>query len=202
MNQSFRIVTLALLFTTLWGCGFKPVYQTKSIAELGSVTVERIPNRKGQILRNNLQQALALAPRQQPLYSLKVGLSEARRSGGIRLTGDLATRGTLTMTAAFNLLEIKSGTVLYGGRYQTFGSYDIVGNAYENAAARDHTRKILIDDISRNIVTRIGLFLKDPSFGEDKATAVDTDDNTETNNLEDYSNPGYDPTYESDIPTQ
>ncbi len=155
--------TLALVATlaSLVGCGFKPVFGGgEHPQKLGEVRVAKINGRTGQVLRNNLQTALAIAERREAKYLLTVSISEAGRSAGIRLQGDLATRGTLTITANFSLKEIGDRRVVYQGKYRTYGSYNISGNAFSNRAAKNHTRGALIDDVSRSIIERVAVFLK------------------------------------------
>lgn len=152
------MAVLAAVLLLLGGCGFKPIYQQTDA--LGNVRVAKIGERRGQLLRNNLEMALSVSKRRQPLYMLSVSLSEHSQQVGIRLSGDLATRGNLIMTASFSLKEIADGKSIYSGSYKTIGSYDIVGDSLANRAAREHTRLVLVNDVSRNILNRIALFLQ------------------------------------------
>ena len=153
-----KAIGAAVILVLLVGCGFKPVYQETE--GLGGVRVAKIANRSGQILRNNLDMALSVSRRTKPEYLLKVSLAESVRSAGIRLEGDLATRGTYSITARFTLRRMEGSGVIYAGEYKTAGSYDIVGDAFANKAARDHTRLLLVDDVSRNVVHRVAVFLQ------------------------------------------
>jgi len=161
-------LTLALFAAS--GCGFRPLYGERSAAsvtapELAAIQIDTIPNREGQLVRNNLldkMQPRGLAAK--PLYRLSVGISIARENFGIR-TDETATRGSLTMSAGYRLTEIASGELLMSGNSRAVSSYNILDSDFATVISENDAIRRTAVDLSEEIKTRVAIFLSTRKAG-------------------------------------
>jgi len=148
----------------LAGCGFRPLYGERSAtsvsaAELAAIQIETIPNRDGQMLRNNLLDKLQpRGPAPKSLYRLAVGLQTTKEGYGIR-EDDTATRASLTMVANYNLLDLSNGQVLLNASSRSTSSYNILDNEFATVISEDDAVRRTVQDLSEEIRTRLAVFL-------------------------------------------
>lgn len=168
MSWSRHILAAFLLALGLSGCGFHPMYgrlsagQGATSAEMQSIRVLAIEDRKGQILRNALVERLT--PRGEPAtprYTLKVALTESL--GGLGQRKDAtATLGEMLLSASFVLsprgAEEGSGHMVTGA-VSTVVSVNYLGPRYGSVAVeRDAEERALVDlaeAIRNNIAARL-----------------------------------------------
>jgi LPS-assembly lipoprotein len=171
MSARYRQLAAALgLAALLSGCGgWEPLYadrETKpATAALQAVKVNPIPERVGQQLETGLRRAFnpTGAPVKQR-YALTVTLQEALYSTGIQSQG-LGTRGEVHITANYTLNDITTNKVLQTGFVHSSDAFDIQANGYSTVVAQEDAARRDIDEIRREIITRLTLYMegKDPA---------------------------------------
>ena len=147
---------------SLYGCGFTPIHgETSSASEkaLNGFEVELIPNRIGQLLRNELLQRFR--PRGIPggdRFSLSVKVDEYIRKLGIRID-ETATRANLTLRAAYAVSGRADGAVLIRGTARSVNSYNILGSHFATLIARKNARERAVREIADDIRGQISIWL-------------------------------------------
>ena len=163
-RRSLLAVALAAAALGLSGCGWRPLYADRETgpgdAELRAIKVDPIPERIGQRLALALRESLnpdgVSAPQR---YRLSILLTTARSDLGIQQTG-LGSRGKLDATVTFWLRDIKTGTALLANSVHTSESFDILANNYASVVAEEDARIRAVEELRRDIVTRLTLFLQ------------------------------------------
>jgi len=153
-------VTMLLVLLTIQGCGYEPLYGTRSPsssrAYLSSLDIAPVKDRLAQEVRNQLLDGLtpAGAP-DNPRYRLSLGVEQRTSAVQIQID-DTTTRFNLIVTASFTLTEIASGKVLYSDSAKAEGSFNVVDSEFatviaEKDAGREATRE-LSDEIQTLIL--------------------------------------------------
>ena len=78
---------------------------------------------------------------------------------GIQSTG-LGSRGKFDASANFTLIDIKTGTPLIATASHVSESFDILANEYASVVAEDDARTRAVEELRRDMVTRLTLFLQ------------------------------------------
>ena len=159
------LLALALVqVLALSGCGWTPLYadheSEPADAELRAIKVDPIPERIGQRLAWALRESFnptGIATPQR--YRLRTLLTTARADLGIQSTG-LGSRGKFDATATFTLLDIKTGAALIAATSHVSESFDIVANEYASVVAEDDARTRSVEELRRDMVARLTLFLQ------------------------------------------
>ena len=149
---------------TLGGCGWTPLYADRETGpadeELRAIKVSPIGERIGQrlelALRNSLNPEGIAAPQR---YVLRTTLKTVRSDLGVQTTG-IGTRGKLDVNASFTLSDSKSGAQLFANSSHVAESFDIVANEYSAIVAEDDARTRAVEELRRDILTRLTLFLQ------------------------------------------
>ena len=148
----------------LSSCGWTPLYANRETgpadAELRAIKVSPIPERIGQRLAMALRESLNLdgAPSPQR-YRLDTLLTTTRVDLGIQQTG-LGSRGKIDATVTFWLRDIKTGADLLATSVHTAESFDIVANEYASVVAEEDARVRVVEELRRDIVSRLTLFFQ------------------------------------------
>jgi LPS-assembly lipoprotein len=148
---------------TMAACGFKPLYETSSSGEsasldMASIRVDRIPDRIGQILRNELTDRLTAGVGPQTVrYVLEVDLKESSAPTQIQ-TSDTITRYNLRLSASFRLIEIETGQWVYQNSARGVGSYDVVTSEYSTLVAEQETARAAARELSKTIASLLALY--------------------------------------------
>src|SRR5260221_8846392 len=157
-------MVLGLGLSVLAGCGWAPLYADRETGpadeEVRAIRVAPISERIGQKLALALRQSLN--PTGDPMpqrYLLRTTLSTSRQDLGIQTQG-LGTRGKLDAFANFSLNDSTTGAQLLIGASHAAESFDILANEYSNVVAEDDARTRAVEDMRRDIVTRLTLFLQ------------------------------------------
>jgi len=157
-----------VLIFSLFGlnaCGFSPLYAQNSTqpymqSALASISVSYIPDRVGQIMRNELQQRLSpKSSNVAPVYTLSVSLTESMTSLAIDQT-QFATRSNLHLISAYQLTRISDHASIISGTLETVASYNILSSDFANLAAQANARKLAIIDLARSLRSRIAVHFK------------------------------------------
>ena len=145
------------------GCGFKPLYGTTDTGEsasleMASVKVVPIPDRIGQVLRNELTDRLTAGVGPQPTrYELAVFLEEKSSPVQIQTT-DTITRYNLRLIAQFSLVDLASGDIVYQNHARGVGSYDVVTSEFSTLVAEQETAKAAARELSKTISSLLALY--------------------------------------------
>jgi LPS-assembly lipoprotein len=157
-----RAALLGLL--GLAGCGFQPLYGDRahgglgSVEELSQIGVDHVPDRIGQILRNDLVDRLTpTGEPDRPRWRLAVKLAIAKQ--GLAITKDESiTRFNLNIIANFMLYEVASRHEVTRGVSRTFASYNVVTSQFATLIAEKDAETRAAREISDDIRTRLAVF--------------------------------------------
>ena len=162
-----RRLLLALplsIVVALSGCGWTPLYADRESGpadeNLRAIKVDPIPERIGQKLAWALRESFNPTGVSTPQrYRLRTLLTTARADLGIQSTG-LGSRGKFDATATFTLIDIKTGAALMATTSHVSESFDILANEYASVVAEDDARTRSVEELRRDMVTRLTLFLQ------------------------------------------
>ena len=156
---------LALLLPLLAaGCGWHPLYAAPQTgpadAELRAIRVDPISERTGQRLELALRRAFNPTGIESPTrYELKTTLAVARADLGVQAQG-LATRSKIDGYATFVLSDLRTGKQLLKDSTHTFDTFDVEPNGYATVVNDNDARARVAEELSREIVTRLILFMQ------------------------------------------
>jgi LPS-assembly lipoprotein len=155
---------VAVSLAPLTGCGWTPLYADRAAgpadAELAAIKVAPIPERIGQLLALGLRQWLNPTGAPVPSrYLLRTLLQTTRLDLGILPLG-LGTRARFDVVATFTLTDIATGAALFTASSHASESFDILANYYANVVAEEDARERAIEEIRRDIVTQLTVFLQ------------------------------------------
>jgi LPS-assembly lipoprotein len=126
-------------------------------SELEAIDVAGLDGRLGQLVRNALLDELnptgAAVP---PRYILEVDLQRSAQSLGIQLD-DVITRFNLKLTARFQLLDSRSGELLYESQVQRIASYNVSLQPFATLAAEVDAERRLAREVGDNIGTLLAV---------------------------------------------
>lgn len=162
-----RRTLLAWLFAAplgLSGCGWTPLYADPetgpSDEELRAIQVAPIAERIGQrlelALRDSLNPHGIPTPKR---YTLRVVLQTVRQDLGVLVQG-LGTRGRFDVNANIALNDAATGRQLLSMTSHVTESFDIVANEYSALVAEDDARVRAVEELRRDILTRLTLFMQ------------------------------------------
>jgi LPS-assembly lipoprotein len=168
MKQPLRLFLLLPAFLFLTACGFHPIYGSHEeeesspvAAALNTVSIGNIPDRNGQMLRNDLiDRMYGKAGRPaKPDYDLSVQLSATEEDTGI-LQNATSTRSLLNLYGKYSLRDAHGKELLHGSAHSTT-SFNKLDNEYGTLAAREDAYQRTTHEVSEQIVNRLSLW-----FGE------------------------------------
>lgn len=167
-----------LLMLSLASCGFKPMYGANSVNGSGlaqvmaNIDIDQIRNAQGrqerlsQLLRNNLLERISplSSDGSQTLYLLKANYDVQEAGYGIR-EDESVTLQNLKLTVAFRLIDVNSDDAIMDGTARAIVTYDLVQSDFSNMTARNTSLERLSEEVSNQIITRIGTFLSENPQG-------------------------------------
>ena len=167
MKTLLSLALLLLIPSLLAGCGFRPIYGSQaangesSVAmELNNIAIDNIPDRDGQMLRNDLIDHLYGKSRpSKPAYTLKIIIRSAEEDLGI-LANATATRSLIDMYGDYSLLDAK-GKVLLKGTAHSVASFDKLDQIFATVAARQDAHQRTLNEMSEQIVNRLSLYFSE-----------------------------------------
>ena len=159
-----RIACLFFSLLALAGCGFQPVYGSRDAADssavgldLNNIVIENIPDRNGQILRNDLIDRMYGKNRpESPLYHLKVSIHSSQESLGV-LSNATSTRALLNMYSDYTLTDARGQEILEGKAYSV-ASFDTFDAVYSSVVAQQDAYQRTLHEIGEQIVNRLSLY--------------------------------------------
>ena len=143
----------------LAGCGFHPLYGSRTAPQLASVFVEPIGERDGYEMRNQLIDLFNSDGQEAgKRYRLKVTLNEA--SQGIALQNDATiTRYNQTLAAKYVLTDA-AGNVLTQGEQSELTAYNVVNSPYSTLSAQLDASKRAAQDLSERIRLQLAVWFR------------------------------------------
>ena len=156
------ILTLALWSVLLSGCGFHPMLAVQTgpssvEGDLAKIKVGYIENRSGQVLRNDLIDALS--PRgepDQPEYALTVRIEEPQQNLAFQRNNSV-TNVSYSIFARWALSD-KNGTVIYSSSSSSSQQYPMSNSQYATGASALNARDRIAQDISQDIRNKLAQF--------------------------------------------
>lgn len=160
-----RRAALALfLVLPLAACGFEPLYGNRQQAgdavfnDFHQIKVATIPERSGQMLRNELLDRLNYRGEPaQPRYELKVSLKEERRDVLVR-SDEVATAADLTLTASYELVDRANSAVLAKGSPRSINRYNVLASPYATLSSAEDARRRAAKQLADDIRARLGVY--------------------------------------------
>lgn len=158
------MATLALLFVA--GCGFTPMYAKSGTASkvaadafLSTISIDYIPDRAGQYLRNQLIDRFhSQIDRDQPDYILNMSpIVENRTDLDITKSAD-ATRARLDISTTMTLIDAKTGTPVLNRTLTSATSFNILSSQFTTRVSEDNARLNALDDIARQAEQQVMLY--------------------------------------------
>lgn len=147
-------------------CGFTPVYGTQSEkagvqAHLSDIKISNIPNREGQYLRNLLvDNFYRYGYPANPRFLLNIDpINESSADLDITKTAD-STRAQLSLSTQIRLFEQGSDKELINRSLRAVTSYNILASEFATRVAEQNAREAALNDLARQIETRIALYFK------------------------------------------
>lgn len=168
-----RFFLLFLIMASLTACGFEPMYGTHAgggqetlqglPANLGQIDIAVIPNREGQILRNDLiDRFYKTGYPTNPAYRLVVSpLVEKLTELDITKSSE-ATRAQLRLKSHMVLTD-PQGKVLFTRDLQTVTSYNVLNSEFATRVTEDNARQNAIHELARQIELNLSLYFHGPS---------------------------------------
>ena len=163
-SRSLLLLSVILLLS---GCGFRPIYGSHGAEsgspvaqELNNVAIDNIPDRNGQILRNDLIDRMYGKNRpHKPLYTLRMSIQSSEEDSGI-LSNATATRSLLNVYSNYSLVDTKGKEILKGSAHSVAG-FDKLDQIYGTVAARQDAYERTLHEISEQIVNRLSLYFSE-----------------------------------------
>lgn len=169
-TSALRVLATAALLAPA-GCGFHPMYgdrgtDTSPVAtDLSAISVDRIPDRAGQLLRNQLVRLLnpdsAPADRR---YTLAVELKEILDTFAVERSG-FATRANIELTATYRLIDDATGNPVFAATSRAVSGFNLIDNDFSTVTSTGNARERVVDQIAYEMRNRLaGYFSRSPSL--------------------------------------
>jgi LPS-assembly lipoprotein len=125
--------------------------------DLNNIAIDNIPDRNGQILRNNLIDRMYGRNRpEQPRYHLSVKIHNSEEDLGI-LANATSTRALLNMYGDYALTD-EHGATLVSGNAHSVATFNKLDQMYGTLAARQDALQRTLHEVSEQIVGRLSLY--------------------------------------------
>ncbi len=163
MRVALKLAAAAALLS-LAACGFAPLYATGGTAALSRIDVQTQNTRAGQLLRENLKDALAITPDSKPLYRLNTVILEQRYPRGIRVD-DTAFRYEEQFRVTFTLVDLATNRVVFQPpAVEVLATYDVADQPFAGIVAQQdgqaraafQAAQLIRTDLARFFATREG----------------------------------------------
>lgn len=155
-----KLIRLGVILTTtlfLTACGFKPMHAPTAFGGTGvsmhNITVQMQANEKIDFL---LAQALRdrMGDNRATPYILKITPEKKRRSLGIG-ADDVASRYDMVLTTEFELVETKTGDVVYRGDVQAVSTFGAPRDPYGTVAAQANAESQVASEAADRIIAKL-----------------------------------------------
>ena len=150
----------------LSGCGFQPLYGSRSaggaatLPEMAQIYIAPIPDRSGQLLRNELRDRLTpTGLPDKPRWRLDVSLKETKTDLVI-LRDATATFAKYVGVAQWVLIDTASDAPAARGQVTRRASYSISSSEFASLQAEEDARRRVVTEIAEDIRLRLGLYFR------------------------------------------
>ena len=163
-----RPALLALALLGLGGCGFQPLYGSRSAiagaeGQLAGIEIANIPERRGQQLRNLLIDRFYVSSRPgSPQYRLDSSVSASEQKLALRKDAS-AERAQLLVQAPYRLIDLRTGKVAFQSQARSMISYNVLEQQYGALATLDYAYDRALLEISEEITRRVAMHLGRPA---------------------------------------
>lgn len=161
-----RRALLALPLLGLAACGFEPLYARRgagsaaAMPEMAQIAIPPIPDRAGQMLRNELRDRLTPTGLPgTPRWRLDVSLNETTTDLVI-LRDATATFAKYVGDARWVLVDLSNNAPATRGRIRRIASYSISSSEFASLQAEQDARQRVVTAIAEDIRLRLGLYFK------------------------------------------
>lgn len=163
LRRAARVIVVLGLPLVTYGCGFEPMLAVRdngtSVAQdFAKVRVGYIENRSGQVLRNDLLEALN--PRgesTQPQYTLVIRIEEPQQNLAFQRNNSVSFVN-YTVIAYWTLVDNNSGANVYSASSASSLPYAISNSQYATAVSAQDARDRVVLDISQDIRNQLAKF--------------------------------------------
>jgi LPS-assembly lipoprotein len=139
-SNAGKALALAALLPTLAACGFTPMYAQPGVTSgMRGIALQTPDTRTGFLLRQELEDRLAIDREAPAQYRLAVQLVERRRPRGLN-PDDTANRYELQLTATYVLTEISTGKVLLQRTMPVNVTADATAEPYASVVAQQDSQ--------------------------------------------------------------
>jgi len=165
MIRSLRMPALIGVALLLTGCGFRPLYSenasnAQTTASLEAIRVTGAITKTDAVFRNFLLDRIAPGgAADQYKYELGFRLEERQVGGGVRIDASV-TRFNLQLNANYQLKDMKTRDVIYGGNSRSVVAYDVLNSQFATVIERENARERAAREIANEIVLRLSLFFE------------------------------------------
>ena len=126
---------------------------------LSGIQVAAIEGRAGWLVRNALNDKLAVGADSTPRYRLDVRLDDQLESFGL-LRDDTVARERRTLRARYQLVDLSSGDVVLDATAGSDTGIDVISSDYATVAAEQTALENLAKEVADRIVTTVALQLR------------------------------------------
>ena len=156
MSKRTVLAGLALLLTPgLDACGFTPLYGDPGVVHgLSHIQIETPQTRTGYLMREDLQDDLALKPDEKPEYKLVVQLNEIRLPRGLRPDAT-ADRYETRLRLTYTLTRISTGEVVLRRSSSVSVTTDATAQPYAGIAGQQDAQERAAWEASQFMKTQI-----------------------------------------------
>lgn len=149
---------IALLFLPLAACGFTPLYATPGVAPgLSSIDVITPKGRVGELLREELDDALARKVGTPPAYRLELAYTTSRMGRGLREDA-VVSRYEYGLGVDYKLVDA-SGAAVKSGHVDSEVTYDSEDQPYAGIAAQQDAEARAAADAAHRIQLELASWL-------------------------------------------
>lgn len=165
MRKTIPIYALIIAAFIVAGCGFEPLHgQSTRTADqnlYNQIFIDNIPEREGQILRNELIDRFYTKGRPaDPAYILKIdAIEETQTNLDVTATAD-TTRNQLRLDTKMRLEDRATGALLLERDLISITSYNVLQSQFTTRVSEDNARENVLKDLARQIDIQTGLYFK------------------------------------------
>jgi len=160
-KRSKKLLSVCFV-ATLAGCGFRPLYGDNSdvSAQLAGIDVGIIPDRTGQLLREELQRRMLGADAGPIQYDLSVSVTLHTDIAGIIATNSVASRQRMSATGAWQLRNVGDQKIVAAGTANAADAENILNQQYfaadmETDAVNQRLMELLADQITAEVAAKL-----------------------------------------------
>ena len=159
MIGRIRMLAIAALTLAVSACGFTPMYANPQLgANMRAIAITTPQTRTGYLLREQLNDQLAVDRMATPRYRLAIAIVERRRPRGLN-PDDTPTRYELHLDVSYTLVDAENGKTLLKETRPVFVSADAVVDPYASIAAQEDSEQRAAQDAAQIIRTDVALAL-------------------------------------------